>query len=47
MTIRYLRGRAGMQTRSSKSNLWTTLLLLFLGALPLIALMLALPWLLG
>jgi len=36
-----------MHTQSTKSNLWTTLLLLFLGALPLIALLLALPWLLG
>jgi len=36
-----------MQTQSSKSNLVTTLLLLFLGALPLIVLLLALPWLPG
>ncbi len=36
-----------MQTQSSKQNLWTNLLLLFLGALPLIVLLLALPWLLG
>ncbi len=36
-----------MQTQSTKSNLGTTLLLLFLGALPLIVLLLALPWLLG
>ena len=36
-----------MQTQSTKSNLWTNLLLLFLGALPLIVLLLALPWLLG
>lgn len=36
-----------MQTQSTKSNLWTTLLLLFLGALPLIVLLLALPWMIG
>jgi hypothetical protein len=36
-----------MQTQNTKSNLWKTLLLLFLGTLPLIALLLALPWLLG
>jgi hypothetical protein len=36
-----------MQTQSSKQSFWTTLLLLFLGALPLIALLLALPWLSG
>ena len=36
-----------MQTQSTKSNLLTTLLLLFLGALPLIILLLALPWMIG
>jgi len=36
-----------METQSSKSNLGITLLLLFLGALPLIVLLLTLPWLLG
>ncbi len=36
-----------MHTQNTKSNLGTTLLLLFLGALPLIVLLLTLPWLLG
>ncbi len=36
-----------MHTQSPKSNLWVNMLLLFLGALPLIVLLLVLPWLLG